>query len=110
MGMQQAKLGTKRGSLNGMWKGGKWGGNGDYILVQMKNHPYVRKDGAVLEHRLVMEKHIGRYLSPHEVVHHINEIKHDNRIENLRLMTKREHDYMHLSQYRINQTRAALNK
>ena len=79
------------------WKGGKtFHGNG-YILIKDRNHPFCTYQGYVLEHRLVMEKHIGRYLKPEEVVHHINKIITDNRIENLQLLkNKSEHMSLHM--------------
>ena len=46
-------------------------------------------------HRHIMEQHIGRPLKDDEVVHHINHIKNDNRIENLQLMTRAEHIVHH---------------
>lgn len=46
-------------------------------------------------HRIVMEEHLGRTLTRHEVVHHINGDIHDNRLENLQLMTLSEHGRMH---------------
>lgn len=66
-----------------------------YVLVFVPNHPHASKDGRVLEHRLVMEEHIGRYLTKDEQVHHINGIRDDNRIENLALMTAHDHMSLH---------------
>ena len=59
---------------------------------------YPNKDNKwyVMEHRLVMEKYIGRYLESNEEVHHIDGNKFNNKIENLQLLTKQEHRRIHL--------------
>lgn len=65
------------------WKGGQiknWAG---YILVRSPNHPHADKRGYVFQHRLIVEKQIGRYLKPKEVTHHINKTGDDNRLPNL---------------------------
>jgi hypothetical protein len=52
-------------------------------------------DREILEHRYIMEQHIGRRLERSEVVHHINGDILDNRIENLQLMTRGQHVTLH---------------
>ena len=55
---------------------------GGYVAV---SDPHKRRRDGILEHRLVMEQHLGRLLESHEEVHHINGVRDDNRIENLEL-------------------------
>ena len=74
------------GSGNPSWKGGKRTNHNGYTLIYKPDHPY-STNNYVFEHRLVMEKKIGRYIGKHEIVHHINKDKSDNSIDNLQLLT-----------------------
>lgn len=74
-----------RGSLAYNWKGGRSMSNG-YVLVRAPAHPRASKSKPyVFEHILVMEAILGRYLLPHERVHHKTGQRDDNRPENLEL-------------------------
>jgi len=65
--------------------------SGGYILVWEPEHPRSYRNGWVLEHRLVMERLLGRLLETNEHVHHINGKKWDNRPENLAVLGHSEH-------------------
>ena len=87
------------GEKNPAWKGGvtlkRVHGNYKgckYVRCPKEFISMARKDGYVMEHRLVMAKHLNRCLIRTEVVHHINHDPYDNRIENLMLFkSNREH-------------------
>lgn len=74
-----------RSEHNYFWKGGRIQDEDGYWLVLSPDHPHKNSGGYVREHRLVMEKMIGRYLEPVEVVGHKNGCPWDNSSENLLL-------------------------
>jgi len=80
---------VKRGKEHSRWNGGRRKSNG-YILIKLCPDDFFcsmcQHDGYVLEHRLVMAKHLHRCLLPWEVVHHRNGKRDDNRLENLELL------------------------
>ena len=94
--MSKARQGKYIGPNHPNWKGGKFKRFDGYIYIWQPSHPYCGIRGYMMEHRLIMEQMIGRYLKPTEIVHHINGILDDNRPENLKLFANNsEHSKFH---------------
>ena len=77
--------GAKRDKHPG-WMGGRTVDRSGYVLIR-SDRKTARRVGYILEHRMVMEDHLGRPLKKGEVVHHKNGDRSDNRIENLALFS-----------------------
>lgn len=85
------------------WTGGRKRRRDGYVLVVAPDdHPYPADTRSrsglkyILEHRYVMERHLGRYLRPKEVVHHIDGNPSNNTLANLQLLSSQgEHSHLH---------------
>lgn len=93
------------------FKGRIYHGDG-YVLLWAPEHPFA-SNGRVFEHRLVVEQHLREtdpgcglllllgdqlYLRPDIEVHHLDEVKDNNAVENLLPLTKSEHATLHYGQ------------
>lgn len=96
-----------KGELNSSFKGIEIIHN-DYIYEYFPDHPKCSKDGRVRQHRLVIEQNYKLFNSIYfeEInnmfvlkddydIHHINEVKTDNHLENLQILTRSEHTSLH---------------
>jgi hypothetical protein len=86
-----------RGPDSPLFKDGVRISNYGYVLIYNPDHPNARSDGYILEHRLVVSEHLGRPLEDWELVHHKDENKQNNDIDNLEIMTLAEHQKHHNS-------------
>jgi hypothetical protein len=83
---------SPKGAGNGRWKGGRRIDKGGYVLLYRPEHPDADSHGLIREHRLIMERQLGRRLLPTEVVHHRDDNPANNDPSNLELYsTNAEH-------------------
>lgn len=90
-------LRSRRGDKNPLWKGGRNREGFGYVSIQLlptdKYYKMAKKNGYAMEHRVIMARHLNRCLDKKEIVHHLNGIRDDNRIENLALVDRRTHPH-----------------
>lgn len=76
------------------------------MRVRAPLHPHADKNGYVYRYRLVMEKKLGRYLLPTEIVHHKNEDVSDDSPDNLEVKTQS----LHIKDHRTKMVRSNIEK
>lgn len=83
------RAGVLAGSSNPSWNGGRRIRRDGYVVLWTPS-------GEKLEHRVVMERVLGRELDDTEVVHHKDENRQNNSPKNLQIMTRAEHILEHI--------------
>lgn len=98
------------------WKGGRKLHSEGYVYVMQKDHPCADRFGYVLEHRILVERHLLKTnpfsehitiidgiptLKRSVVIHHKNGVKHDNRIRNLLILSSQS-EHMKLDNPKCN--------
>lgn len=76
-----------KGSANPNWRGGRTVTPAGYVLLRLPDHPAADVRGYVYEHKVVMERVLGRRLAPGERVRHRNNEPGDNAPGNLVLVS-----------------------
>lgn len=94
------------GERHAQWAGGRNNNGKGYIRIWLNPDDFFYSmtdlHSYVLEHRLIMAKHLCRCLHQWEIVHHKNHIKTDNRIENLQLFSDSRHNQLTIMETKIN--------
>jgi hypothetical protein len=80
--------GARPGAANVNWKGGRTIDPRGYVLIKMPEHPGADVRGYVYEHRLAMERALGRLLQQGERVRHSDKDPGNNDLENLQLVSR----------------------
>lgn len=90
-----------KGAGNVFWKGGTKKSSEGYAYIWMPDHPNASR-GYIKRATLVLEQELGRYLiSPEEIAHHKDHDRSNDSPENLELMSRQEHNQLHLKEARI---------
>jgi hypothetical protein len=84
------KSGFKKGNNHPDWKGGKHKDSKGYNIILAPENPFSANDGYILEHRLIWFS-IHPETPKDWIIHHLNGIRDDNRIENLFACSRRRH-------------------
>lgn len=93
--IRRKNIANQTGETNSNWKGGRKINHHGYVEILKHEHPKCDHKGYVLEHRVVWEEYHKACLLPWAHVHHKNNIRTDNQIENLEAMTKGQHIAVH---------------
>lgn len=85
----------RQGERSRNWKGGRYFNSNGYVMIWGRNHPRAHSNGYVLEHIRVWMAAYGPVAAGH-VLHHLNGVKSDNRLENLATLPRGKHETLSL--------------